>query len=76
MKKTYDFSKAEKNPYIQKLKKEGFTLTPDVSYDLKDFLSATATKKRKNRKNIDLVEILIELTKRIETLERELHRKK
>jgi hypothetical protein len=71
MKKSYDFSKGDKNPYYKKLKKQGFIITPDISFDLSE-LFPQLSKKSKHKKKSNLVQFLIELTQRVEKLEKEL----
>jgi hypothetical protein len=47
MKKSYDFSKGEKNPYYKKLKGKKLKFTEEVSFDLSDLVKEM--KKAKSR---------------------------
>jgi hypothetical protein len=49
MKRSYDFSKGEKNPYFKKLKGKKLQLTEEVSFEIKDLLSAPKKKKKPSK---------------------------
>lgn len=53
MKKNYDFSKGEKNPYYKKLKGKELQLVEEVSFELADLVK-TASKKKTVRKKARL----------------------
>ncbi len=38
MKKNYDFSKGEKNPYFRKLRGKKFEITEEISFELSDLI--------------------------------------
>ena len=65
MRKNYDFSKAEKNPYYKKLKGKKTKAEVEVSLDLKDLVQIE--KKAKSRQKLS--ETIQKLEKRIAALE-------
>lgn len=46
MKKEYDFSKGEKNPYYKKLKGKKLQMTEEVSFELSDLVHELKKTKR------------------------------
>jgi hypothetical protein len=50
MKKNYDFSKGEKNPYFRKLKGKALKLTEEISFELADLVKLAKTKKITRKK--------------------------
>jgi len=50
MKKSYDFSKGEKNPYYKKLKGKELQLVEEVSFELADLVKPK--KKKTTRKTL------------------------
>ncbi|MGE3757842.1 MAG: hypothetical protein AB7H97_08800 [Pseudobdellovibrionaceae bacterium] len=69
MKKHYDFSKGEKNPYYKKLKGQKIKMTDEVSFDLKDLLKID-----KKSKKTKLEKEITDLNKRLTKLEKRLGR--
>ncbi len=50
MRKSYDFSAGQKNPYFKKLKGKKLQTTEEVSIELKDLLEKLGKKKKKKSK--------------------------
>lgn len=48
MKKTYDFTKGEKNPYYKKLKGKNLQVTEEVSFELSDLVRKLKKTKKVN----------------------------
>ena len=77
MKKKYDFSKAEKNPYYDKIKKQGCEITPDVSFSIDDILNfiVNSESKTKNKKSQNLLKTIKDLQKRVKALEKKIDKR-
>ncbi len=65
MRKNYDFSKAEKNPFYKKIKGKKIRTDEEVSFELKDLIKLEKNSKSKKK----LSETIIDLEKRLKTLE-------
>ncbi len=65
MRKSYDFTKAEKNPYYKKIKGKKIRIDEEVSFELKDLIKLE--KKSKSKKKLS--DIINDLEKRLKTLE-------
>jgi hypothetical protein len=71
MKKNYDFSKAEKNPYAEKLKGKKLILQPDVSIELADIVNK---KKTQIANESELKKTVLSLEKRVKKLEQRIRK--
>lgn len=67
MKKNYDFSKGEKNPYYKKLKNKKLQAAEEVSFSLNDLVSKGSRPKQES-----LEKKVNELSQRILKLEKKL----